>query len=63
MRNQISIVLTSLSMLILLNSCGVMFGGSRYQGTIIAKDHPNADIYVNGQKAGKGQVYFLLRRR
>jgi hypothetical protein len=26
------------------NSCGVMFGGSRYEGTIVAKDHPNAQI-------------------
>ncbi|WP_260138352.1 hypothetical protein [Elizabethkingia anophelis] len=31
-----------------LNSCGVIFGGSRYSGTINVKDHPNADIYVNG---------------
>jgi hypothetical protein len=35
-----------------LTSCGVMFGGSKYQGTIIAKDHPDADIYVDGQKLG-----------
>lgn len=62
MKNRISIVLVSLSMLILLNSCGVMFGGSRYEGTIIAKEHPNADIYVNGQKVGKGQVTGLYAR-
>lgn len=41
---------------ITLNSCGVMFGGSRYNGTIIAKDHPDAEIYVNGEKAGVGTV-------
>ena len=41
---------------ITFQSCGVMFGGSRYNATIIAKDHPNAEIYVNGEKSGTGQV-------
>ena len=39
-----------------------MFGGSKYQGTIIAKDHPNAEIYVNGKKMGNGQVSGLFPR-
>jgi hypothetical protein len=56
MNKKIPLVAASLSMLILLNSCGVMFGGSRYEGTITAKDHPNAEIYVDGQKMGMGQV-------
>ncbi|WP_281990559.1 hypothetical protein [Aquimarina aggregata] len=43
-----------LTVSITLNSCGVMFGGSRYNGKIIVKDHPNAEIYVNGEKAGVG---------
>ena len=43
-------------------SCGVMFGGSKYQGTITAKDHPNAQIYVNGNKAGQGTVTGLYKR-
>ena len=43
-------------------SCGVMFGGSRYDATIIAKDHPEADIYVNGRKAGKGVVSGSYKR-
>ena len=37
-----------------LSSCGVMFGGSKFNGTIIAKDHPNAKIYVNGSEVGRG---------
>ena len=49
-------------MTIVLNSCGVMFGGSKYQGTIIAKDHPNAEIYVKGQKLGNGQATALFPR-
>ena len=49
-------------MTILLNSCGVMFGGSKYQGTIIAKDHPNAEIYANGKKLGNGQASALFPR-
>ena len=39
-----------------LNSCGVMFGGSTYNAKIVAKDLPNAAIYVNGEKAGTGTV-------
>jgi len=45
-----------------LTSCGVMFGGSKYQGTIVAKDHPNADIYVDGQKIGTGTTTKLFKR-
>ena len=59
---KISIVALLLSMTILLNSCGVMFGGSKYQGTIIAKDHPNAEIYANGKKLGNGQATALFPR-
>lgn len=59
---KISIVALLLSMTFLFNSCGVMFGGSKYQGTIIAKDHPNAEIYVKGQKLGNGQATALFPR-
>lgn len=48
----ICMVLLSLS----FTSCGVMFGGSKYNAKIIAKDLPNASIYVNGEKAGNGVV-------
>jgi hypothetical protein len=47
---------------IALSSCGVMFGGSKFNGTIIAKDHPNAQIYVNGTKVGQGQAVGLYHR-
>jgi len=62
MKNRISIVALLLSMTVVLNSCGVMFGGSKYQGTIIAKDHPNAEIYVDGKKLGNGQATALFPR-
>jgi hypothetical protein len=62
MKKRFSIIALSLSMLIFLNSCGVMFGGSRYEGTVVAKNHPNAQIYVNGQKMGNGQVTALFPR-
>lgn len=62
MKKKISILALLLSMTVLLNSCGVIFGGSKYQGTIIAKDHPNAEIYVNGKKMGNGQVSGLFPR-
>ncbi|MCF6130611.1 hypothetical protein L1S35_13080 [Flavobacterium sp. AS60] len=62
MKKRISIVALLLSMTVLLNSCGVMFGGSKYNGTIIAKDHPNAEIYVNGKKLGNGTATSLFPR-
>jgi hypothetical protein len=62
MKKRFTVIALSLSMLIFLNSCGVMFGGSRYEGTIVAKDHPNAQIYVDGQKMGNGQVTGLFPR-
>jgi hypothetical protein len=52
-----------LSVSILFSSCGVMFGGSKYQGRIVAKDHPNAQIYVDGQKLGNGDVTSLFKRK
>lgn len=59
---KISIVALLLSMTVLLNSCGVMFGGSKYNGTITVKDHPNAEIYVNGKKLGNGTATSLFPR-
>lgn len=51
-----------LSISLLMSSCGVMFGGSKYNGTIKVKDHPNAEIIVNGQKLGNGQATSLFPR-
>lgn len=62
MTKRISIVALLLSMSILFNSCGVIFGGSKYQGTIVAKDHPNAEIYANGKKLGNGTATALFYR-
>lgn len=45
-----------------LNSCGVMFGGSKYAGNITVKDHPNAEIYVDGNKMGVGNANGLFSR-
>lgn len=47
---------------ITLSSCGVMFGGSKFRGTIVAKDHPDAEIYINGNNVGKGTVTGLYPR-
>ena len=62
MKKRFVITSTLLSFTILLNSCGVMFGGSKFHGTILAKDHPNAEIYVNGERAGVGEVSGLYKR-
>jgi len=53
-------ILTLLSFI--FSSCGVMFGGSKFSGSIVAKDHPNAQIYVNGNKIGQGTAIGLYPR-
>jgi len=62
MKKRITIAAMLLSMTVLLNSCGVMFGGSKYNATIIAKGHPNAEIFIDGKKMGTGQATALLPR-
>lgn len=54
MLNWKRVVLLAVPLALVLNSCGVMFGGSRFNGSITAKDHPNAQIYVNGNNIGTG---------
>ena len=49
--------------LIFLTSCGVMFGGTQYSGTITVQDHPNADIYIDGSKVGKGITTGTFKRK
>ena len=53
---------TLLSLSILFSSCGVIFGGSKYYGTVEVKDHPNAVIYANGEKIGPGKAMHLFPR-
>ena len=45
-----------------LSSCGVMFGGSHYDANIKVAEHPNAQIYANGEKIGEGEVSKSLKR-
>lgn len=45
-----------------MSSCGVMFGGAKFRGYITAKDHPSAEIYVDGRKEGTGTAKILHPR-
>ncbi len=62
MKRKLLLFTTAFSFLLVFNSCGVMFGGSKYQGTIIAEGHPDAIIYVNGERSGVGQTTGLYKR-
>lgn len=55
-------ILLIISLCLIFSSCGVMFGGNKYQAIIHATDHPNADIYVNGELVGKGKVKGMYKR-
>jgi len=45
-----------------LSGCGVIFGGSKFNGTITVKDHPQADIVANGIKIGQGSATGKFKR-
>lgn len=62
MKNCFKIFWTLTLVSVTMSSCGVMFGGSKFSGAIIAKDHPNAQIYVNGNNIGKGTAIGLYHR-
>ncbi|SFR34513.1 hypothetical protein SAMN04490243_0843 [Robiginitalea myxolifaciens] len=62
MKNRIAFFLAATLLAASFQSCGVMFGGSRYNATIVAKDNPNAQIYINGEFYGQGQTTTLLKR-
>jgi hypothetical protein len=53
MKKRFTVIALSLSMLIFLNAVALCLNRYR-EGTIVAKDHPNAQIYVDGQKMGNG---------
>lgn len=46
----------------LLSSCGVMFGGSKYNENIKVLEHPKAEIFANGEKIGVGEVTKSFKR-
>ena len=52
-----------IAMIIFFNSCGLMFGGSKYMGKIEVKNKPNAEIVWNGNTIGKGSAEFLFPRQ
>lgn len=62
MTNTFKSIIYLLTISILFSSCGVMFGGSKYNAVIEVKDHPNAIIYANGNKIGMGKANTLLPR-
>ena len=62
MKKRIAFLLCATLLASTFQSCGVMFGGSRYNATIIAQGNPDADIYINGERMGQGQVTTLLKR-
>jgi hypothetical protein len=46
----------------LLSGCATICGGSRYIAHITVKDHPNANIYYQGNLEGKGFAEFKVKR-
>jgi len=62
MKNYTKTIGSLLVITFLMSSCGVMFGGSKYNAIIEVKNHPNAIITANGNKLGSGKVTALLPR-
>jgi hypothetical protein len=47
-------VLIHIATSVLLSSCGLLFGGTRYRASIVAVEHPKAQIFVDQSLLGKG---------
>jgi hypothetical protein len=62
MKNVFKLTLAVIAISFICSSCGVMFGGSRYNGNIIVKNHPKAQIFVNGQQVGVGSSVGMYKR-
>jgi hypothetical protein len=45
------------------SGCGVMFGGSKYYGTVIVRNNAQALIFADGVAIGKGRVTSRFPRR
>ena len=56
------IMAITISSSFLLSSCGVMFGGSKYNAKIEVQNHPEAEIYANGEKIGIGEASGSFKR-
>lgn len=63
MKTTLKIILPTVYIMLCCSSCGVIFGGSKYIGTVVAKDHPEAKIYVNGKMTGQGTSIGLYPRK
>jgi hypothetical protein len=62
MKKIITLFLLSVLLTSTFTGCGVMFGGSKFNGSIIAKDHPKAKIFVSGNKVGEGTASIIHPR-
>lgn len=56
------VFLASLAIICAMNSCATLIGGSSYTAKVVAVDHPNATISVNGETKGVGEVTFRWKR-
>lgn len=62
MKRILCTILVVIFLLPIFTSCGVMFGGSKYMAMIEVKNHPDAEIYVDGNKIGTGSGSGLFER-
>jgi hypothetical protein len=58
----VTLLIALISFSSMLSGCGVIFGGSKFAGSILVKDHPKAQIYVDGSKIGQGSAVGIFSR-
>ncbi len=59
----VKFLLILISLSLICSNCGVVFGGSKIGATVVVKDHPNAQVYVNGTKAEQGKIGGVYLRK
>ena len=61
--NKILILFAALAMLMCsATSCATIIGGTSYTAKVVAVDHPDAVISVNGETMGVGEASFQWKR-
>jgi hypothetical protein len=57
-------VLVFISVTFLMSSCGVIFGGSKYSASVIARNRPDVTVSLNnGMNVGKGNAMGVFMRK
>lgn len=63
MKNNYRVIAVLLISISCLSSCATIFGGARYNATVVVNNKPNATIIYQGENVGRGKAYISVKRK